>query len=91
MELIVCNFVVQVTMVRTIVGVMLVFASISTVSLLALRDQKHRKMLVGTSGMIVTVVMYASPLSIIVSIEFPWRSVTFSSNLHQLRPDFIPL
>jgi len=58
----------KVTMVRTIVGVMLVFASISTVSLLALRDQKHRKMLVGTSGMVVTVVMYASPLSNIRSV-----------------------
>lgn len=51
-------------MVRTFVGVIMVFASISIVSLVALDDKKHRKMLVGTSGMIATVVMYASPLSI---------------------------
>ena len=61
-------FVAQVEMARTIVGVIMAFASISTVSLVAFDDKKHRKMLVGTSGMIVTVVLYASPLSIAVSI-----------------------
>ena len=55
-------------MVRTILVVIMVFASISTVSLVSLDDKKHRKMLVGTSGMIVTVVLYASPFSIAVSI-----------------------
>ena len=55
-------------MVRTMVGVTLLFASISTVSLLALVDHKDKKKLVGISGMVVTVVMYASPLSNAVSI-----------------------
>ena len=55
-------------MVRTIVVVIMVFASISTVSLVSLDDKNHRKILVGTSGLIVTVVMYASPLSVGVSI-----------------------
>lgn len=50
-------------MVRTMVGVTLVFACISTVSLVALGAQKDKKKLVGISGMVVTVVMYASPLS----------------------------
>jgi len=55
-------------MVRTMVGVTLVFACISTVSLVSLGAHKDKKKLVGISGMVVTVVMYASPLSEAVSI-----------------------
>eukprot|EP00253_Pinus_taeda_P031868 PITA_31868 len=55
----------KLAMVRILVGVIMVFASIATVSQLAFHDHKSRKTMVGTSGMIVTVAMYASPLSII--------------------------
>lgn len=69
-------FVVQIAMMRIVVGVLMVFAAIATVSQLALHDHKSRKMLVGTSGMIVTVVMYASPLSI-VKLVIRTKSVEF--------------
>lgn len=69
-------FVVQIAMVRIVAGVITVFAAIATVSQLALHDHKSRKMLVGTSGMIVTVVMYASPLSI-VKLVIRTKSVEF--------------
>ena len=75
-------FVVQIAMVRIVVGVITVFAAIGTVSQLALHDHKSRKMLVGTSGMIVTVVMYASPLSIVVSIFD--GIVTFSNGIYKV-------
>ena len=55
-------------MVRIMVGVMLLFACISIVSLVALGAQKDKKKLVGISGMVFTAVMYGSPLSVVVSI-----------------------
>lgn len=63
-------------MVAILVGVIMLFASIATVSQLALHDHKSRKTMVGTSGMIVTVVMYASPLSII-KLVIRTKSVEF--------------
>lgn len=66
----------KLAMVKTVVGVMTVFASVAIVSLLALHDHKHRQTLVGTSGMIVSVVMYASPLSI-VKLVIQTKSVEF--------------
>lgn len=56
--------------------VIMVFTCVATVSLLAIHDHKHRKMLVGIAGMIVTVVMYASPLSII-QLVIRTKSVEF--------------
>eukprot|EP00253_Pinus_taeda_P031867 PITA_31867 len=66
----------KLAMVTILVGVMMVFASIATVSQLALHDHKSRKTLVGTSGMIATVVMYASPLSVI-KLVIRTKSVEF--------------
>ena len=65
-----------------LVGVMMVFATIAAASQLALHDHKSRKALVGTSGMFVIVLMYASPLSIIISIFH--GVVTFCSGIYNI-------
>ncbi|KAH9308840.1 hypothetical protein KI387_036751, partial [Taxus chinensis] len=53
------------TMARLLVGVLTLFASIAAVSLFALHDRRHKKLLVGTAGMVATVILYGSPLSVI--------------------------
>eukprot|EP01018_Ginkgo_biloba_P002321 Gb_29669 [translate_table: standard] len=53
------------TMARMVVGMVILFAMIATISLLALHDRKHKQLVVGTVGMTVTVILYGSWLSVI--------------------------
>ena len=55
---------------RIVAGVFVMFVTIAIISLCVVHDHEHKKVLVGTVGMIATVILYASPLSIIVSILY---------------------
>ena len=46
---------------------LVVFGTIAIVSFSAVHDHNHKKFLVGTTGMVATVILYASPLSVNVS------------------------
>ncbi|GLJ36973.1 hypothetical protein SUGI_0748240 [Cryptomeria japonica] len=61
---------------RMVVGVVMVFGSIATVSFVAMHDRKHKQFLVGTAGMVATVVLYSAPLSII-KLVIQTKSVEF--------------
>uniref|UniRef100_A0A0D6QW49 Bidirectional sugar transporter SWEET n=1 Tax=Araucaria cunninghamii TaxID=56994 RepID=A0A0D6QW49_ARACU len=50
---------------RMVVGVLMVFGTITGVCFLAMHDKKHKQVLVGTAGMVATVVLYGAPLSVI--------------------------
>lgn len=51
--------------------VLVVFATIVIASFCGVHDHKQKKVLVGTTGMVATGILYASPLSVIVSITLP--------------------
>lgn len=59
-----------------VVGSLVLFGTIAIISFCGLHDQKHKRILVGTAGMVATVILYGSPLSVIVlvirtkSVEF---------------------
>ena len=55
---------------RIVAGVFVMFVTIAIISLCVVHDHEHKKVLVGTVGMIGIVIIYASPLSIIVSILY---------------------
>ena len=55
---------------RIAAGVFVMFATIAIISFCVVHDHEHKKVLVGTVGIIATVILYASPLSIIVSILY---------------------
>ena len=55
---------------RIVASVFVMFVTIAIISLCVVHDHEHKKVLVGTVGMIATVILYASPLSIIVSILY---------------------
>eukprot|EP00253_Pinus_taeda_P001101 PITA_01101 len=63
-------------MVRLLVIVLMVFGTIAISSVLAMHDRKHKKMLVGTAGMVATVILYGSPLSTI-RLVIKTKSVEF--------------
>jgi solute carrier family 50 protein (sugar transporter) len=50
-----------------VAGALVVFGTIAIASFCAVHDHRHKKVLLGTSGMVATVILYASPLSVIVS------------------------
>jgi len=52
-------------MVRLLVTVLMVSGTLGIISVIAMHDHKHKKMLVGTAGMVATVILYGSPLSMI--------------------------
>ncbi|GLJ36974.1 hypothetical protein SUGI_0748250 [Cryptomeria japonica] len=64
------------TMVRMLIGVLTVAGTIAAVSLFALHDQQQKKFLVGTVGMVATVILYGSPLSVI-RLVIKTKSVEF--------------
>lgn len=50
-----------------VIGVLMVFGTIAITSFLAVHDHNKRKAIVGTAGLVATAILYASPLSVIVS------------------------
>eukprot|EP00253_Pinus_taeda_P001747 PITA_01747 len=64
------------TMLRMLVGVFTLFGTVATISFFALHDHKHKKVLVGTTGMVATVTLYGSPLSVI-KLVIQTKSVEF--------------
>lgn len=44
-----------------------VFVTTALLSAFAIHDYRHRKMLVGSVGLVVSATMYGSPLSVVVS------------------------
>ena len=54
-------------MTRMVMGVLLVFGTIAMASVFAVHDHNHKKVVVGTAGIVSTVILYGSPLSVIVS------------------------
>ena len=50
-----------------VIGVLMVFRTIAITSFLAVHDHNKRKVVVGTAGLVATAILYASPLSVIVS------------------------
>jgi len=54
-------------MTKMVVSVLVVFGTIAIVSLYVVHDHTHKKVVVGTAGMVATVILNASPLSVIVS------------------------
>ena len=57
----------QVKVAMTAIPVLLVFSIIAAVSAFAFHDNHHRKLLVGSIGLGVSVTMYGSPLIVMVS------------------------
>lgn len=57
----------QVKVAMTAIPVLLVFSIIAAVSAFAFHDNHHRKLLVGSIGLGVSVAMYGSPLIVMVS------------------------
>ena len=55
---------------RIVAVVFVIFVTIEIISLCVVHDHEHKKVLVGTVGMIAIFILYASPLSIIVSILY---------------------
>ena len=53
-----------------IVAVLVVFGTIAIISLCVFHDHKNRKVLVGTAGMAATIILFVSPLSVIVRILY---------------------
>lgn len=49
-----------------VAGVLVMFGTIAIISFCVVHDQKNRKVLVGSVGMMATVTLFASPLSVIV-------------------------
>lgn len=48
-----------------VAGVLVVFGTIAIISFCVVHDDKHRKVLVGSVGLMATIILYASPLSVI--------------------------
>lgn len=75
----------QVKVAMTAVPVLLVFCAIALVSAFAFPDHRHRKLLVGSAGLGVSVAMYASPLVAMVShlclpLKFLARNIAANLN-----------
>lgn len=57
----------QVKVAMTAIPVVLVFCIIAAVSAFAFHDSRHRKLLVGSIALVVSVTLYGSPLVVMVS------------------------
>ena len=55
-----------------VIGVLMVFGTIAITSFLAVHDHNKRKAVLGTAGLVATAILYASPLSVIVSFTLQW-------------------
>lgn len=66
---------------RMVAVVLVMFGTIAIISFCVVHDHKHRKVLVGTVGMIATVTLYASPLSII-KLVIQTKSVEFMASFY---------
>lgn len=64
-----------------VVGLLLLFGTIAISSFCVVHDHKHRKTLVGTAGMVATVILYASPLSVI-GLVIHTKSVEFMPSFY---------
>lgn len=54
----------------TVTPVIIVFCTTSIVSAFAFHDHHHRKLFVGSVGLVASVAMYGSPLVVVVSHHF---------------------
>lgn len=52
-------------MVWMVAGVLVIFGAIAIISFSIVHDERHRKVLVGTVGLLATIILYASPLTVI--------------------------
>jgi solute carrier family 50 protein (sugar transporter) len=68
-------------MTMMVVGLLVVFGIIIISSFCAVHDDKQRKILVGTAGMVATVVLYGSPLSVI-GLVIKTKSVEFMPSFY---------
>lgn len=64
-----------------VVGLFLVFCTIAIFSFYGLHDHKHKKIVVGTVGTVATVILYASPLSVI-KLVFKTKSAEFMPSVY---------
>lgn len=60
---------------------LMLFGAIAIASFCAVSDHKHKKALVGTAGMVATVILYASPLSVIRMV-IQTKSVEFMPSFY---------
>jgi len=68
-------------MVMMVVGLLVIFGTIATSSVCAFHDHKHKKLFVGTAGVAATVILYASPLSVI-RLVIQTKSVEFMPSVY---------
>lgn len=68
-------------MVKMVVGVLVVFGTIAMTSFLALHNRNSKKVVVGTAGMVATVILYGSPLSVIRRV-IQTKSVEFMPSFY---------
>lgn len=61
------DFSLQVQVAMIAIPVLLVFCTTAIVSAFAFHDHRHRKLLVGSIGLVVSITMYGSPLVVMVS------------------------
>lgn len=64
-----------------VVGLLVLFGTIATCSVCAFHDDKHKKIFVGSAGMVATVILYASPLSVI-KLVIQTKSVEFMPSVY---------
>jgi len=57
----------QVKVAMTAIPVVLIFCIIAAVSAFVFHDHRHRKLLVGSIGLVISVTLYGSPLVVMVS------------------------
>lgn len=66
---------------RMVMGVMAVFATIVITCFCAIHDHKHKRVIVGTAGIVSTTILYGSPLSII-RLVIQTKSVEFMPSFY---------
>lgn len=72
-----------------VIPVMIMFCITASISAFVFHDHHHRKVFVGSLGVVASVTMYASPLVAVVSLSFLELTVVFTFVLVKISPNLI--